>query len=286
MARMADLKRGLLLGSCLGLMLVVVVDRESFPVPDPMVGGLLVLALLHHLPGLVLVLPVVLAWLVLNRSPFARMFRFLRANPILLLVVAMFLMTIAFPPPMFWQRVQDVSTGSDGGASALVEKVHRNWMFLTTRFPKEIYRSFLVGRPKQWFLLLDVSSLGGFVLPVVGAMWIFSTLAFPGRKLRYIVHLLLLAGMLVGLSVMQHLVTDFCSYRDFTLIIALMVAGLVFVLRASRLSGIRAVMTWTFIVFVSLYNFVDLHSLRGRTYGAPDYAPRSQAVLESVLSEI
>src|SRR5262249_37821827 len=54
---------------CLGLMLLVVADDESFPRPERMVGGLLALAILHHLPGVMFVLPAAVTWLSLRRHP-------------------------------------------------------------------------------------------------------------------------------------------------------------------------------------------------------------------------
>jgi hypothetical protein len=260
---------------CLGLMFIAVVDNEAFPRPDTMVGGLLALALLHHLPAFAIVLPVCAVWVLVQQ----RLRGFVRANPILLTVLGMFVITGSIHPELVLPRVGHVTLGPGGAFGALADKLPQSWQRLTAAFPSDWYRTFLVEVPGSWFLL-DVPPLGGLVLPSLAASYACSALALPGRALRYLIHLALFAALLVGLSLAQHLLTDFVDYRDFTAIIALMVAGLLFVLRAPRLSATRRAIAWSLAAGIATYNFVDVSTLRGRTHFTVDYAPRSQAVLE------
>jgi hypothetical protein len=269
---------------CLGLMLLVVADDESFPRPERMAGGLLALAVLHHLPGVMLVLPVVVAWLILRRHPISEVMSFLAANPPLLTIAGLFVITLWVHPALIVRRVEDLTVGPAGSTvPPLATRMRDNWGYLTATYPLLWMRSFVLDTRRSWYLV-DLPPLGGLALPILAATWLCSAVAVPGRAVRYLLHLGALAALLLALSGFQHVLTDFSDYRDLTMIFALTVAGFLFVFRASRLEGTRKRLAWGLAVAIALYNYADVTQLRGRTHLSYDYAPHSQAVLERVRS--
>ncbi|HLK11356.1 MAG TPA: hypothetical protein VKW76_08240 [Candidatus Binatia bacterium] len=158
------------------------------------------------------------------------------------------------------------------------------WEYLSKVFPRQWFHDFVIANPGSWHLL-NVPPLGGCVLPVVAGTWMCSALA-ADRPVRYVVRFAFLAVTLICLSALQHLLTDFSDYRDFTAIFALMVAGLFFVLVASRLPRMRRTVLFVYAAGVALFNYVDLGVLHGRLHATADYAWRSQAVMERLLAMV
>src|SRR5262249_61287500 len=111
-----------------------------------------------------------------------------------------------------------------------------NWGYLTTAYPSQWVLSFVRGTGRSWYLV-DLPPLGGLALPILAATWLCSAAAVPGRALRYLLHLGALVALLLALSALQHVLTDFSDSPDFTMIFPLTRARFPFVLRASRRGG-------------------------------------------------
>jgi hypothetical protein len=265
----------------LGLMLAIVAADDSPAGVDRPVGGLLAAALLHHYPGWTMVLPLVVAWLVLRRHPVAATRAFLHANPVLLTVLAMALTTNAVHPDLLLTRVRDVSLYDGLPAAGAVDTVRGHWSYLTSVFPRVRYAEFVKGYQGSW-LLLNAPPLGPWGLPVMAATWVASALVVPRRALRYATLLVLLLAGLVGLTALQHLVTDFMDYRDFPLVHGATAAGLLFALRAPGRAGWRSAGAVALALAIGAHNWTDLATLAGKRFGTSDYAPRAQEALEAV----
>lgn len=260
----------------LGLMVAVIAADESPTGPDRVVGGLLALALLHHYPGWTMVLPFAAAWLVLRRHPVAKTRAFLLANPLLVTVVAMAAITIVVRPELLFRRIHDVTRDP---SRDLVTHLRDNWRYLSTAFPRARFREFVQECPGSWFLL-NIPPLGGWALPIMVATWGTSALTLPGRMLRYLGMLFFVVGLLLLLTVAQHLLTDFSDYRDYPLIHGATVAGLLFAFRAVYQRGWRGRLAGALALAVACYNWGDMTALRGKRYYSYDYAPRAQEAFE------
>jgi hypothetical protein len=272
---------------CLGLMFLVVVDDESVPDPDRIVGGLLSLSLLHHYSAFTHVLPLSLVWLLARRGALRRLRVFLAKNSVLLAVGAILLITLAIRPELIMTRIKHVTIRPDADfwqpltLQDLATKIRQNWSYLVSMFPRSWFRLFVVKSPGTWSFL-NIPPLGGLVVPVVAGTWILSAWSLLGRRLRYLLYLLSFASALLALAVMQHLVTDFAEYRDLLPIFALMVAGLLFVFRAPRLGLGLKLAAVSCAVAVAVFNYVDLAKLHGKIHGTSDYAHLSQQTMEGL----
>jgi len=268
---------------CLGLMLVEVAFAESMARAARPVGMLLALAVWHHYTALAFGLPLCLAWVALGRWPLHRVRTFVARNPTLLLTLAVILVTIAIHPDLVMRRVWDVTIQSQTQVvDALLTKSRQNWPRLTSSFPRVWYSAFVIGAPPSWHLL-SVPPLGGLVLPLAGLSWVLSCWAVPGRRLRAALVFASSGVFLCVLSAATHLVTDFEDRRDLTAVYALLVAGLLFALRAFALEGKSRFVAVAVAVGISVYNYVDVGRLQGQQYGGPpDRAPISQHTMETL----
>jgi hypothetical protein len=264
---------------CLGLMLLVVADDEAVPDPNRLVGGLLVLGLLHYYSALVVLLPLVATWLALRRRPLPAVRRFLRDNPLLGAVAVLLLVTLAVHPDLLMRRLGDVTAGG-GRVMSRMEMLQRNLVQVRS-FPKVWFRLFCVSNPGSWHLL-NLPPLGGLVLPLTAGAYVLSCVALRGRRRRYALYCLaFLTGCLL-LSVAQRILAGFQDYRDFTFVFAILVGGLSFLFRIPRLAGVLRVVAVVYAVAFGAYNWVDLGNLHGKVHRSADFAYRSQAVLEEV----
>jgi hypothetical protein len=260
----------------LALMVAVIATDRSPSGPDRVVGGLLALALLHHYPGWTMVLPFVVAWLVVRRHPVAKTRAFLVANPFLVTVAGMATITLAVRPELLLTRIHDVTRGP---SPDLMVHVRDNWRYLSTAFPRVRFREFVQECPGSWFLL-NTPPLARWALPIMGATWLVSALTIPGRMLRYLGLLLFMIGELLLLTVAQHLLTDFSDYRDYPLVHAATVAGLLFAIRSTCQPGWRGRCAAALALAVACYNWGDVTALRGKRFNYYDYAPRAQEAFE------
>jgi len=84
--------------------------------------------------------------------------------------------------------------------------------------------------------------------------------------------LFFVVGLLLLLTVAQHLLTDFADYRDYPLIHGATVAGLLFAFRAVCQRGWRGRLAGALALAVACYNWGDMTALRGKRYYYYDYA--------------
>jgi hypothetical protein len=263
---------------CLGLIFIVGMLAREASDADRLVGALLVAAMLHFYTGFVVVLPLVVAWLVLRRGGLARVRAFVAGNPVLVTVIIVFTMTVLADPELLLRRIVHVTTTTHGGTvDDVIARVQQHWVD-TPGLMRAAVRRFTVENPGSW-LLLDVPPLGGLELPILGVAWLAALLALPGRRVRFVVSLVLLAFALAVLTLAQHLMTDFMDYRDFTFVYALVTTGLLIAFRAPQLAGWRAACAWTLVVAVAFHNWVDVATLRGHRFLGGDYSPVSEGLL-------
>jgi hypothetical protein len=168
-----------------------------------------------------------------------------------------------------------------GPSSDLVVHIRNNWRYLSTAFPRVRFREFVQECPGSWFLM-NIPPLGGWALPIMGATWVASALTLPGRMLRYLGMLLFMIGELLLLTVAQHLLTEFSDYRDYPLIHAATVAGLLFAFRGAYQQGWRGRFAAALALAVACYNWGDMMALRGKRFNYYDYAPRAQEAFEQL----
>jgi len=268
---------------CSGLMLIEVAAADSPAEAERPVGMLLTLALLHHYMGLALALPLCLAWVVVGRRPLHRVWTFAARNPTLLLAIAVLLVTILIHPDLVMRRVWDVTIQTQTPVvHALLTKSRQNWQHLKSPFLHAWYSTFVTGGPPSWHLL-SVPPLGGLTLPVAALSWVFSCWALPGRRLRAALLFASFGVLLCLLTAAVHLVTDFDDRRDLTAVYAVLVAGLLFALRAFALEGRSRFVAVAVAVGICIYNYVDVGRLEGHLYGGPpDRAPISQHAMEAL----
>jgi hypothetical protein len=274
---------------CLGLMLMVVVDEESAPDPERVVGGLLLIAVLHHYSGLTQVLPIALLWLVLRRGGWRRFPAFLARNPLLIAGAVMFIVTVAVNPEPFTVRLKDVTVGpAEAAAEAappdLATKVADNWTYLLHAYPRSYYHQLFVSNGGSW-PFVSLPPLGGWIGPIVVGAWVLSACALQRRWWRYVVYFALLSAALLALSVVQHLLTDFYDYRDLTPIFTLLVASLLYVFRATRLGPGLRMAAIAAAVATATFNWVDVAKIDGKTHNSADYAPLSQQTMETLKTD-
>ena len=271
---------------CLGLMFLAVVDDESVPDPDRVVGGLLLVAALQHYSGLTQVLPLSLLWLVLRRGGLRRFPSFLARNPLLLAAAAMCLITVAIDPGPFALRLRDVTVGIGQAppqpGAALVAKMQKNWAYLTSSFPHAYYHQLFIENGGSW-PFLNIPPLGGLVVPLMAGGWLLAVWSMAGRRLRCLLYVVAFVLALLTLAIFQHLLTDFTDYRNLTPIIALLVTGLLFVFRAPRSGRVLQLVALCYAVAVAVFNYVDLANLHGKLHSTPDYAPFSQQTMEGLV---
>ena len=244
------------------------------------IGGLLVLALLHHYPGVFFVLSLVGVWVVAGRAPVRRVGRFLRANVPLWAVVVIAVICVTLRPELLLPRLRAVTTPSLS-TDELMTKVTSNWTYLTSAFPFAFVDIFFRKSPGSWHLL-DVAPLGGPLPQVICANWVVTALALGRRGVVYLGALVLLALGLVVLTGLQHLVTGFENYRDMMLVIGLATTSIGFVFlipRAGRLARV-AIAGWA--LGVAAFNYHDVAALSGRRYGVGEYAPEAQAATDAI----
>ncbi len=266
---------------CLGLMLVEVVAAGSMAEVERPIGMLVTLAVMHHYTGLTFALPVCLAWVVVGRQPLHRLRTFAARNPTLLLAMAVLLVTIAIHPGLLMQRVWDVTTQSQTHVvDSLLTKARQSWPYLKSSFPSVWYAAFVTGAPASWHLL-SVPPLGGLTLAVSALTWVLSCWAVPGRRVRAALLFASFGALLLLLTVVQHLLSDFADRRDITAVYAMMVAGLLFVFRAPVLEGRSRFVATAVAVMICVYNYVDVGGLEGQRYGDVR-APISQHTMESL----
>jgi hypothetical protein len=276
---------------CLGLMFMVVVDRESIPDPERIFGGLLLVAALHHYSGLTQVVPIALFWLAVRTGGLRRFPAFLARNPLLVAAAVMFLITLAVNPDPFTRRLQDVTVGVGPAPAAaeasnkLLTKVQKNWAYLVHVYPRAFYYQLFVQNPGSW-PFLDIPPLGGWIGPLVFGSWILSAWSMRGRRWRYLLYFLGFVVVLLALAVVQHLITDFSDYRNLTPIIALLVSSLLFLFRAPRSGSVLRAVAIGYAVAVAAFNYVDLPNLHGKVHITPDFAHVSQQTMESVSAYV
>src|SRR5262249_14999488 len=92
-------------------------------------------------------------------------------------------------------------------------------------------------------------------------------------------------GLLGALSILEHVIADPADYRDFTLVFAVTAGGLLFILRAPVLGGLRGAVAWAVAILVAMVNFGDVALLAGHRHAAPEYAPEEVAVLDALRRE-
>jgi hypothetical protein len=267
---------------CLGLMALVVADREAVPAPERCLGGLLTMATLHYYTAFFIVGPICALWLVACRTPVRTTWRFIRANPLLLLVLALAAITVSTHPDLLLQRVHDVTAGATNQHSwfePALERARQNVATLRTSFWTRWYHDFVVTNRGSWHLL-NVAPLGGALLPMIAGSFICSVIAFRGLRARYAAHALGLAVVVVALTLVLHMLTDFSDYRDFTALTAIMVVTLGFAVRLPRLDGWTRIVVLAWGIAMATFNWWDLAALHGKVHSTGDYGVRSQAVLE------
>jgi hypothetical protein len=261
---------------CLALMFIVVVD-ERIGDRDRAVGGLLAVALLHHYPGFFMVLPLCVAWLLLGPTPWRHVRRFVAANPVVIVVLAMLAITLVTNPELMLTRVRDVTTGP-GDVDRLRGKIGENMAFVQALVPL-VRHQFFTNTRGSWFLL-SVPALGGFVVPLVAGTWVLSCCAAE-RRVRHLLTLLAFAFGLGTLTIVQDLLTDFSDYRQFPFLFAMCTAGLAFTFRLPMLRGGWRAVAAAYAIAFAAYNYVDLARLHGQTHGV-ETAYRSQATMDAL----
>ena len=267
---------------CLGAIFLVVVEERALASPLRVVGGLLTLSLLHHYPGFFIALPLVVAWLIMGKEPLRRMSSFARENLPLLLALAILAITLFINPNLLLQRVIDVTLQSRPfEMNSWAGKLKQTWPYLVTSYPADLKRFFFLGDQGSWHRLGDLPAIGTVLALITLLNWVVSAATFRRRWLRYVLYLVGFASFLAVLSALQHLVTDFSDRRDFTLIIALMVAGFTLLFRMPGLGRFGRAAVCAYAVGLSVYNYVDLGALHGRHY-PPDHPYISQRTMESL----
>jgi hypothetical protein len=217
-----------------GVMFLVVALGDRTPsVVRRRVGGLLVLALLHHYPGVFFVLPLVAAWVVVGRTPVRNVVEFARAVVPLWAVVVIAVLTVTIFPELLLNRLRAVTTPSLA-AEEMRSKILNHSSFLSGGFLGMFVRDFFHETKGSWHLL-DVPPLGGLLPQIVCANWLVTALALGRRSVAYVLDLTVLALGLLALTALQHLVTGFEHYRDMMLVMGLMTTsiGFVFLIRRS-----------------------------------------------------
>lgn len=262
-----------------GIVFLVIVLRPAPPsVLFPRVGGLLLLALLHHYPGIFFVLPLVLLWVVAGPQPWWRLADFLRANLPLCVAASIGLVCVAVHPVLLLMRLRDVTTPSMD-AGELRKKVIENWGFLTGGFGPMFVRMFFVVSPGSWHLL-NIAPLGGHLAEIVAADWVVTALALGRRACVYVGGLVVLFTGLALLTGLQHLVTGFESYRDMMLVLGMVTPGVGFVLLTPRARPLARVLLVGWAAAVATYSYADVAELAGKRYAVVENAPVAQAAME------
>jgi len=262
------------------IFLTIVFGAPSERVLFRRVGGLLLLALLHHYPGIFFVMPLVFLWLVAAPQPGWRLADFLRANLPLIAAALMGIVCVTMNPILLLSRLRAVTT-PHLALEEMQEKVIHNWSYLRDAFPSVFTLIFFRDSPGTWHLL-NIPPLAGWVTPIITANWIVSAVALGRRGLAYVGHLVVLAAGLFGLTVLQHVVTGFETYRDMTLLLGLVTAGVAFVLAAPRVRPAARVALAGWAITVAAYGWSDVPAMAGKHYGVLEYAPRMQAGFESL----
>ncbi|HJQ82694.1 MAG TPA: hypothetical protein VKA21_01355 [Candidatus Binatia bacterium] len=265
----------------LGLMLPIVADDETVPRPERLVGGLLALAMLHYYTGFFVVLPLVLAWVVLQRRPLASLRRFVQQNAPVAVVLMVLTITLTVHPELLLLRVRDVTNpGEADWLTRVSAQFHRNLEYLPL-FRREWVSFFFVKSPYSWHLV-DAAALGGLLVPLTAGAYATSFVTLRGRRMRY---LLLCLGFFAGclaLSIVQRLLTDFQDYRDLAFLFAIFVGGSSFVFRIPRVRGAVRWLACAYGVAFAVYNYVDLAALHGKVHGMADFSYRSVQTMEGV----
>lgn len=265
----------------IGIIFLAIVFRpRSQEVLYRRVGGLLLLAAMHHYPGVFFAMPLVFVWIVAAPQPGWRLADFLRANLPLVTGALMGLVCVTMNPSLLMSRIYAVTT-PNVALDELRQKVIGNWGFVRGAFPAVFVQIFFRESPGSWHLL-DIAPLGGWVPHVIVANWLVSAVALGRRGLAYVGHLVALAACLLLLTLLQHLVTGFESYRDMTLILGLVTPGIAFVLAAPRARPAGRALLVGWAIAVAAYGWADVPAMAGRHYGVLEYAPRMQAGMEAL----
>jgi hypothetical protein len=269
-------------GVSLGLALVAVLAVEDESQRDRVVGALIVLAILHYsYVGVALGLPLCAAWLLARRHPIHATRAFVVANPILVLVLVLLAIAMTTHPELALARAYDVVVGVGSKVPlrpALEKKLATASVRQLAGFAYE--RWCLLDQP-SWHLV-DLAPLGGPSLRLLAAMWTCSWIVAPRRALVVTAYMAGFLVLFVGLSLLSHVLTDPADYRDFPLVFAVTAAGLLFILRAPALGGLRAALAWGTAIVVAAVNFGDVTLLAGHRHASADYAPEEVSLLDAL----
>jgi hypothetical protein len=267
------------------IFLVTTLDDQPFAIMAPRVGGLLMLAVMHHYPGVFFVLPLVILWVISPAreagTPLERLATFMNANIPLIAALLVLIACVAIRPELLLPRIQAVAAPTLN-LDEFRAKVIGNWTYLTRLFPHEFVKVFFRETPGSWHLL-NIPPLGGLIAPIVVTNWVVTALTIGGRRgLNYGLRLVLLGVLLLFLTGLQHLVTGFENYRDMVLLLGMATPGIGFVLAAPRARpSVRALAT-VYAATVMAYQFIDVAHLQGKHYPGVEYAPAQQAQMEAL----
>jgi hypothetical protein len=217
---------------------------------------------------------------VAGRQPGARVASFVGANLPLWVMLAMAIACVTLNPHLLLTRVRDVTAPTMSLADFRVH-VAANWDNLIRFFPAEFATTFFRTSEGSGHLL-DIAPLGGPVGAIVVMNWIATGVALGRRARRFAGALMALAACLVTLTVFQHLATNFENYRDMTLLLPLVTVGIGFVLRLPELGATWRACLIAYAVAVAAVEYVDVAQLAGKQYRVDEYAPREQAMAETL----
>jgi hypothetical protein len=269
-------------GVSLGLALVAALAVEDEALRDRVVGALIVLTILHYsYVGLALGLPLCAAWLLARRHPIRATRAFVVANPILILVLVLLAIAMKTHPELALARAYDVVAGVGSKVPLQASLAKKLATASVWRITQAAYQRWCIQNQASWHLV-DLAPLGGPSLRLVAAMWACSWIAAPRRALVVTAYMVGFVALFSGLSVLEHVVTDPADYRDFPLVFAVTAAGLLFILRAPALRGVRAAVAWGLAIVVAAVNFGDVPLLAGHRHASVDYAPQEVSVLEAL----
>src|SRR5262249_18624544 len=143
-----------------------------------------------------------------GRRPWSRIREFVRANPLLATVVVMFVVTVVVNPDLLVRRILHVTTDANTSTETFVERLRNHWRDAPVVLQGNFER-FVRSTPGGSWLLLNVPPLGGLQLPILAACWLASWVALRGRRLRFVLGLVVLVVALGVATLAQHLAADF-----------------------------------------------------------------------------
>jgi hypothetical protein len=241
-----------------------------------------VLAILHYsYVGVALGLPLCAAWLLARRHPIRATRAFVVTNPILVLVLVLLVIAMTTHPELALSRAYDVVVGVGSKVPLRTSLEKKLATASVQKIAGAAYERWYLQNQGSWHLV-DLAPLGGPSIRLLTAMWICSWFVAPRRALvvtAYMTGFILLFG---GLSLLEHVVTDPADYRDFPFVFAVTAAGLLFILRAPALRGMRAAVAWGTAIVVAAVNFGDVTLLAGHRHASADYAPEEVSVLDAL----